>query len=298
MKCGYIALIGAPNAGKSTLINALIGNPISIITPKPQTTRGAVRGIVIEGDAQIILIDTPGIFSAKPKFEKAMVDAAWKGVEECDAAVLVVDASRKIDEDTSNIITALKKRDKRVILVLNKVDKIEKAQLPLLAKTLYDLYDFERSFMVSAAKSKGVKDLSQYLASLLPDAPWLYPEDEVTDMPERQLAAEITREQCFLKLHAELPYGLMVETEKWEEKNVKGKRMIKINQAIIVEREAHKKIILGKSGAMLKAIGSAARYKLRGTLDADVHLFLFVKCDAKWKNDPKSFIAAGLEYKK
>lgn len=297
-KCGYVALIGAPNAGKSTLINSLTGNRISIITPKPQTTRGAVRGIAIEGDAQLIFIDTPGIFSAKPKFEKAMVDAAWKGVEECDAVVLVVDANRGLDDDTKNIISGLKKHEKRVILLLNKVDKVEKPKLPELAKHLYDLYDFDRSFMVSATRGNGVKDVSKYIASLLPEAQWLYPEDEVTDMPERVLAAEITREQCFLKLHAELPYGLMIETEKWEEKTVKGKRTLKINQVIIVERETHKKIILGKAGAMLKAIGSGARHKIGHALDADVHLFLFVKCDEKWKNDPKQFTAAGLEYKK
>jgi GTP-binding protein Era len=298
MKCGYIALIGAPNAGKSTLLNALTESSISIITPKPQTTRGKVRGIINKGNTQLIFMDTPGIFNAGHKFEKAMVDSAWSGVDECDAIVLVVDAHRGADDDTRQIIASLKSRAKPAILVLNKVDKAEKAQLPELAKKLYDLFDFQRSFMVSAKRGNGVKDINDYLASLMPDSPWFYGEDEITDMPERQLAAEITREQCFLKLHAELPYGLMVNTEKWEEKNIKGRRSIKIHQAIILERESHKKIILGKGGVMLKAIGSSARGKIGKMLDADAHLFLFVKIDEKWKDDPASFSAAGLEYKK
>lgn len=297
MKCGYIALIGAPNAGKSTLLNALTGSDISIITPKPQTTRGKIRGIIHKGDAQLIFIDTPGIFDAEHKFEKAMVESAWSGVEECEAIVLVVDAKRGVDDDTRRIIATLKKRGKSAILVLNKIDKAEKPQLLELGKTLYDLMDFQRSFMVSAKRGDGVKDITKYLVSLLPESQWLYGEDDITDMPERQLAAEITREQCFLKLHAELPYGLMVNTEKWEEKEVKGKRSIKINQAIIVERESHKKIILGKNGVMLKAIGSSARNRIGKVLGAEVHLFLFIKVDEKWKSDPDSFSAAGLEYK-
>lgn len=297
-KCGYVALIGAPNAGKSTLLNALTRCRISIITPKPQTTRGRVRGIANEGESQIIFVDTPGIFEAKPKFEKAMVDAAWSGAEEGDAAILVVDAHRGLDDDTKRIAASLGARSKRALLVLNKVDKVEKQRLPELAAELYKLHDFERSFMVAAQRGDGVKDILSYLASTMPQGDWLYPEDEVTDMPERMLAAEITREQCFLKLHAELPYGLMVETEKWEEKHAKGKRVLKINQVIVVERESHKKIILGKAGAMLKNIGAGSRRKIGEALDAEVHLFLFIKRHEKWKDDPLSFAAAGLEYKK
>lgn len=297
MKCGYIALIGAPNSGKSTLINALIHSSISIATPKPQTTRGKVRGILNKDKAQLIFIDTPGIFSAVPKFEKAMVESAWSGVEECDAVVLVVDANRGIDDDTKQIMATLKKQEKSAILVLNKVDKVEKTKLPELAGKLYELFDFKRSFMVSARRGDGVEDVSNYLTSLMPEGPWLYGEDEITDVSERDLAAEITREQCFLKLHAELPYGLMVATDKWEEKTVKGRRAIKIHQSIILERDAHKKMVLGKNGAMLKAIGSSARKKIGQVLDADVHLFLFVKIEEKWKSDPASFKAAGLEYK-
>lgn len=298
MKCGYIALIGAPNAGKSTLLNALIKSRVSIITPKPQTTRGRIRGVANEGDSQLVFVDTPGIFEAKPKFEKAMVDAAWLGVDESDMVVLVVDANRGLDDDTRRIAGLLKLRSRRSVLVLNKIDKLEKTRLPELAQSLYDLHDFERSFMVCAERGDGVKDILSYLASVMPEGVWLYPEDEITDTPERVLAAEITREQCFLKLHAELPYGLMVDTEKWEEKNVKGKRVLRINQVIILERESHKKIILGKSGAMLKAIGSGSRHKIGQALDADVHLFLFIKVNEKWKDDPLSYAAAGLEYKK
>ena len=297
-KCGFVALIGAPNAGKSTLLNALTGSKISIVTPKPQTTRGRVRGIINLENSQVIFIDTPGIFIAKPKFEQAMVESAWSGAEEADALVLVVDANRGLDDDTKSIAKSLAGKNKRAILVLNKIDKVEKTILPELAKQLYDLYDFDRSFMLSATRSNGIKDLLNYLSEIMPRGAWLYPEDEITDMPERVIAAEITREQCFLKLHAELPYGLMVETEKWEEKTVKGRRSIKINQVIVLEREAHKKIVLGKGGAMLKAIGSGARHKIGEAIDADVSLFLFIKLNEKWKSEPASFASAGLEYRK
>lgn len=297
--CGYVALIGAPNAGKSTLLNAFTGSALSIVSPKPQTTRGRVRGIVCEGETQLIFVDTPGIFAAKPSFEKAMVEAAWSGVAEADALVLLVDASYGISDDVRHIIETLKKQNKKAILVLNKVDKLDdKTKLPQLAQALYALFDFESSFMICATRGDGVHDILRYLLPRMPEGPWLYMEDEATDMPERALAAEITREQCFLKLHAELPYGVMVETEKWEEKNEDGKRVLRINQTILTERETHKKIILGKGGAMLKSIGSEARRKIGDVLDAQVHLFLFVKVREKWKDDPQSYNAAGLEYKK
>ncbi|MEI6730134.1 MAG: GTPase Era, partial [Pseudomonadota bacterium] len=296
-KCGYVALIGAPNAGKSTMLNALIGNKVSIVTAKPQTTRNRIRGIAIEGDAQIIFVDTPGIFEAKPKFEKAMVEAAWSGSEESDISVLVVDANRGLDDDTRAIAENIKAKGRKAILVLNKVDKTEKTMLPELAAKLYQIYDFERSFMISATRGNGVKDVLLYLASQMPESPFLYPEDEITDSTERNIAEEITREQCFTKLHAELPYGLMVETEKWQEENKKGKRVIKINQLIVIEREAHKKIILGKNGAMLKSIGSNARHRIGEALDAEVNLFLFIKVNDNWKSDPAVFKATGLEYK-
>lgn len=295
--CGYVALIGAPNAGKSTLLNTLTGARLSIVTHKPQTTRGRVRGVVNEGESQLVFVDTPGIFDAKPSFEKAMVEAAWSGVAEADAVLLIVDAVRGLDNNVRIIIEALKSRGRKAALVLNKVDKAEKTALPELAKKLYDLFDFDRSFMICATRGDGVKDILRYLVPLMPEGEWLYPPDEVTDVPERVLAAEITREQCFLKLHAELPYGLMVETEKWEEKQVKGKRVLRINQVIITERESHKMMILGKGGAMLKLIGSAARRRIGGALEAEAHLFLFVKVREKWKDEPQSYSAAGLEYK-
>jgi GTP-binding protein Era len=293
-----VALIGAPNAGKSTLLNTLAGAKLSIVSPKPQTTRGRVRGVVNDGESQMIFVDTPGIFDAKPSFEKAMVEAAWSGVTEADALLLLVDAERGLDDNVRRIIDVLRLRGRKTILVLNKVDKVEKPKLPMLAKNLYDLLDFEQSFMICATRGDGVRDILRFLAPLMPEAAWLYPEDEMTDMAERDLAAEITREQCFLKLHAELPYGVMVETEKWEEKTVGDKRVLRINQVIVTEREAHKKIILGKGGAMLKSIGSVARRQIGKALDAEAHLFLFVKVRADWKTDPQSFRAAGIEYKK
>lgn len=297
-RCGYVALIGAPNAGKSTLLNALIGSKISIVTPKPQTTRGLIRGIAQEEGSQIIFTDTPGIFDAKPDFEKAMVSAAMSGADEADQRMLIVDAAKGFDDDTRRIVEMIKQRGKSVILVLNKVDAVEKKNLPMLAKELYDAFDFEQSFMISALKNNGVKDILRYLAPRLPEAPFLFPDDEATDMNERDIAAEITREQCFLKLHAELPYSLMVQTEKWEEKMIAGVRNIRINQVIHVERESHKKIVLGKSGAMLKLIGSIARRIIGEALGAQVHLFLFVKVDEKWKQSAEGYKSAGLEYKK
>ena len=298
-KCGYVALIGAPNAGKSTLVNALTGNPVSIVTPKPQTTRGRVRAIACAGDTQLIFVDTPGIFEAKPKFEKAMVEAAWSGADDGDVIALVIDALRGLDDDSKHIIEVLKKRAQKAVLILNKIDKLkDKSRLPELAGQLYALYDFERSFMISAEKAQGVSDVFAYLATRMPEGEWLYPEEEITDMKERDIAAEITREQCFLKLHAELPYSIMVETEKWEEKNVKNRRVVRINQLIVIERESQKKILLGSGGKMLKAIGSTARRKIGYLLDADIHLFLFIKVNEKWKTEPDSFKAAGLEFKK
>lgn len=297
-RCGYAVIIGAPNAGKSTLLNKLAGAKLSIVSAKPQTTRGRLRGIVMEGDTQIVVVDTPGIFEARPEFEQAMVDAAWSGADEADAVILLVDANRGLDDDTKRIVGRLKNARVPVALVLNKIDKVDKPLLPQLAQALYALHDFDRSFMICASRGDGVRDLRQYLAARMPEAPFLYPDDQATDASERELAAEVTREECFLKLHAELPYGLMVETEKWEEGQVKGRRSVRIHQVVIIERESHKKIILGKEGVMLKAIGSAARRKICNLLDVEAHLFLFVKVRADWKKDPASFRAAGLDCKR
>lgn len=296
--CGYVALLGAPNAGKSTLLNALVGGRVSIVTPKPQTTRGRLRGITNEGSTQLIFVDTPGVFDAKPKFEKAMVAAAWSGVEEADCVLLVVDAARGMDDELRGVVSGLKAHNKRVALVLNKVDKLkDKTALPLLAQELYELLAFDRSFMISASRGDGVHDIIDYLAARMPQGPWLYADDEMTDATERDLATEITREQCFLKLHEEIPYGLMVEPETWEEHDKHGKRSIKIRQAIVVAKEGHKKIILGKGGAMLRSIGTASRRKIAEVLEAEVHLFLFVKVHEKWKEDMESFSRVGLEYR-
>lgn len=297
-QCGYVALIGAPNAGKSTLLNALVGSRLSIVTPKPQTTRGRLRGIVNRDSTQIIFVDTPGVFDAKPRFEKAMVAAAWSGAEEADCVLLVVDATTGLDAEVRHIVTQLNTRKKPMALVLNKVDRLkDKTVLPALARQLHELCSFDSGFMISASRGDGVKDIIAFLASRMPQGPWLYTDDEVTDSSERDIAAEITREQCFLRLHEELPYGLAVEHETWEEKTKAGKREIKIRQAIIVTREAHKKIILGKSGAMLRSIGASARHIIGETLGAQVHLFLFVKVRESWKEEAEMFHKAGLEFR-
>jgi len=296
-RCGYVALIGAPNAGKSTLLNALTGSRLAAVTPKPQTTRGRLRGIVNEGDVQIIFVDTPGVFDAKPKFERAMVAAAWSGVDEADSILLIVDASKGLDDETRHVVGRLKERGKPAALVLNKVDKLkDKTVLPALAKELHGLCPFDNGFMISASRGDGVRDIVRYLASRMPEGPWLYGEDEVTDTSERDIACEITREQCFLRLHEELPYGLAVEHEAWEEKTKQGKRVLTIKQAIIVTRESHKKILLGAGGAMLRSIGAASRKAQGQALGAEVHLFLFIKVNAKWKEDADMFRKAGLEF--
>lgn len=295
--CGYVALIGAPNAGKSTLLNALTGSRLAAVTPKPQTTRGRLRGIVNEGATQIIFVDTPGVFDAKPKFEKAMVSAAWSGADEADIVLLVVDASNGLDDETRHVAGLLKSRGKPAALVLNKVDKLkDKTVLPALAQELHNLCAFDGGFMVSASRGDGVKDIVRYLATRIPEGPWLYGEDEVTDTSERDIACEITREQCFLRVHEELPYGLAVEHEAWEEKTKQGKRVLVIRQAIIVTRESHKKILLGAGGAMLRSIGAASRKAIGEALGAEVHLFLFIKVNAKWKEDAEMFRKAGLEF--
>lgn len=296
-RCGYVALIGAPNAGKSTLMNALVGGRFSIVTPKPQTTRGKVLGIALHGASQIIFVDTPGIFDAKPRFEQAMVQAAWHGADEADIVVFVVDASRGVTDEDRAVARKLSARTKPTLLALNKVDLVkEKPLLPAYAQELYGLMDFAASFMISASRGQGLEDMMKYIAPRLPEGPYLYDEDTVTTQPERELAAEMTREQCFLRLRDELPYGLMVETETWEEKGRSGARVVHVRQAITVSRESHKKILLGKSGGMLKDIGMAARRRIGALLDAEVHLFLFVKVRETWKEDAESFRKAGLEY--
>lgn len=283
-RCGYVTLLGAPNAGKSTLLNALIGSKVAIVTPKAQTTRGPLLGIRAVGDTQLLFVDTPGVFAASGGFEKAMVDIAWQKAGEADAVLLIVDASRRSPEDIAPILHALARIAVPKFLVLNKVDAAFKPKLLDLTQTLNAQVGFEGTFMVSALKGSGVEDIAQALAARMPEGPWLYPADQFTDASERQIAAEITREQLFLRLHEELPYGLTVETESWE---VKPDGSVKINQVVVVEREAHKKIVLGAGGAAIKAVGRAARAEITRALGFPAHLFLFVKVRGNWKSDPE-----------
>ncbi len=279
-RCGHIAIIGAPNAGKSTLINRLTGSRIAIVSPKVQTTRVRLRGVCVEGEAQLVFIDTPGIFDAKRKFEQGMVKEAWAGASDADVVLLLIDASKGLDADTIAIAESLKKRKNlRACLALNKIDEVKKPFLLKLAEACTQLGAFEQVFMISAKEGDGVDDIRRYLAKASPEGPWHYPEDYLTDLPMRELAAEITREKLFLILRQELPYSLKVETEKWDEKG-KG---LTISQAITVEREGQKKIVIGEKGATLKKIGMSARKELERMLERKLRLELFVRVDENWK---------------
>lgn len=295
-QCGFVAVLGAPNAGKSTLINQLVGAKVSIVSPKVQTTRTIVRGIVMRNKAQIILVDTPGIFVPKKRLERAMVAAAWQGGAEADLILLVVDVSRRHvpDRETQNIIKALKDRagGVKVALVLNKIDEIRVEKLMGITKALNDEYDFDATFMVSALKAKGTDDIVKWIVPLLPHGPYMYPEDDISDMPMRLLAAEITREKMFNRLHDELPYGLTVETESWREEE----GGIVIHQNIIIGRENHKAIILGKGGSQIRAIGESARLELETILGMRVHLKLFVQVNEKWSEDRERYEPWGLAF--
>jgi GTPase len=292
-RCGTIALLGAPNAGKSTLLNRLVGTKLSIVTPKVQTTRSRVLGIAIKGAAQLIFIDTPGIFAPKRRLDRAMVAAAWAGAEDADIAILLVDAARGFDDDTRRIVERLKGTGRRLILAINKIDLLKRDALLPLAADLGAAADFERVFMISSTSGDGVDDLADFLSGAVPEGPWLFPEDQLTDLPERLLAAEITREQIFLKLHQELPYSAAVETEGWEERKDGS---VKITQTIHVQRPGQKAIVLGKGGAQVKGIGAAARAELERLLDRRVHLFLFVRVSENWAEDPEHYEAIGLDF--
>lgn len=296
-KFGFVTVIGQPNVGKSTLINNIVGSKVSIVSPKVQTTRTRVMGIAIQDQAQIVFVDTPGIFEAgkKNKMERAIVTSAWEQVAESEIILLLIDASKKIGEATKLILNRLQEeKGKRCILVLNKIDKIKRKTLLELSLRLNESYNFEATFMVSALKNNGVKDLVSYLAEKMPEESWHYPEDQITDMPMRLMAAEITREKLFRMLHQELPYHLTVETEKWEEFKDGS---IKIDQTIFVDREAHKKIILGKSGSMIKKIGQASRQELEEILETKIHLKLFVKVKENWLEDSERYELWGLNPK-
>jgi GTP-binding protein Era len=292
-RCGYIALVGAPNAGKSTLLNQLVRAKVSIVTPKVQTTRSRVLGIAIEGTAQLIFVDTPGIFAPKKRLERAMVAAAWAGAQDADIVVLLVDAVRGIDEDTRRIIDGLKSAGRRAILALNKVDIVKPEKLLGLAERLAKEDIFEPVFMISGLTGSGVEDLRAHLVAALPEGPWLFPEDQLSDLPQRLMAAEATREQVFLQLHDELPYASTVETDSWEEfKN----GSVKISQTIFVQRDSQKAIVLGHEGAQIKRIGARARHELERLFGRRVHLFLFVKVREGWVDDRERYAAMRLEY--
>lgn len=292
-KAGFVAVIGAPNAGKSTLVNHLVGFKVSIVTHKVQTTRTRIRGVCMHGASQIIFVDTPGIFEPKRKLDRAMVDAAWLGADDADLIVFLYDVTRReVDSDTSRILSGLKNNNKEAILILNKIDLVKPELLLPITKRFQKENIFSDTFMISAENGSGCETLLEYLSAKMPDSPWLYPEDEVSDLPQRLLAAEITREQVLLKLHQELPYGATVETEEWTERDDGA---IVINQIIYVQRPGHKKIALGRHGSMIKAIGKASRHELQVLLNRTVHLFLFVKVRENWMEDPDRYALWGLD---
>ena len=294
-RCGFVALVGAPNAGKSTLLNALVGTKLSIVTHKVQTTRARLRGIAIEGESQIVFIDTPGIFTPKRRLERAMVEAAWGGARDADIVVLLYDAHRKrLDDDTRLILEGLRQSGRRADLALNKIDLIKRERLLALAAEFEAEGLFDRIFMLSALSGDGVADLRRALAERLPEGPWLYPEDQLSDLPMRLLAAETTREKLFLKLHDELPYALTVETDEWQDFQDGS---LRIAQTVYVQRDSQKGIVLGKGGRTIKAVRSEAQADLEAALERRVHLFLFVKVRENWVDDPERYQPWGLDFR-
>lgn len=296
-RCGFIALIGAPNAGKSTLLNRLVGQKLAIVTPKVQTTRTRLLGIAVEGDAQLVFVDTPGIFAPRRRLDRAMVAAAWAGSADADATVLLVDAAANrgsaADRDTNHIVEQLGAAKRRAILALNKVDLVRRDTLLGRADTLYQTGIFDPVFMISGLNGSGVDDLKRHLAATMPEGPFLFPEDQLSDAQERWLAAEVTREQVFLQLHDELPYAATVETESWEERKDGS---VRIEQVIYVRRASQRAIALGQGGSKIKGIGAKARAELETLLGRRVHLFLFVKVRDNWIEDPERYAALGLDY--
>jgi GTPase len=294
-RCGFVALIGAPNVGKSTLVNALVGSKVTIVSRKVQTTRALIRGIVIEDNAQIILVDTPGIFSPKRRLDRAMVSTAWSGAHDADLVCVLLDAKAGIDEEAEAILSKLATVRHPKILVLNKIDLIPRERLLALAQAANERMKFESTFMISALSGDGVDDLRKTLAGLVPPGPFHYPEDQMSDAPMRHLAAEITREKIYRRLHQELPYQSTVETDSWTERKDKS---VRIEQTIFVERESQRKIVLGKGGATIKSIGADSRIELAEILGVPVHLFLFVKVRENWGDDPDRYREMGLEFPK
>ena len=292
-RCGFVALIGAPNVGKSTLVNSIVGAKVAIVSHKVQTTRTLLRGIATVGQAQLVFIDTPGIFAPRRRLERAMVAGAWSGAGDADLVGVLVDARRGLDADTGALLERLAAAQQRKILIVNKIDLVEKPTLLALVKDASARAPFAATFMVSALTGDGVVDLKQWLAAEVPPGPWHYPEDQLTDAPLRQLAAEITREKLYLRLHQELPYQSTVETNAWKELKDGSAR---VEQTIYVERESQRKIVLGKGGQTIKAIGADARREIAQMAEQPVHLFLFVKVREGWADDPARYREMGLEF--
>ncbi|MGV6805338.1 MAG: GTPase Era [Ruegeria sp.] len=295
-RAGFIALIGEPNAGKSTLLNRMVGAKVSIVTHKVQTTRARIRGVAMEGQAQLVFVDTPGLFKPRRRLDRAMVAAAWGGAADADIIVLMVEAHRGITEGVERILDGLGEigQGRKVALAINKIDRVESPVLLSLTRDLNERFPFAETFMISAEKGHGVDDLRKWLASELPEGPWLYPEDQIADLPLRMIAAEITREKLTLRLHQELPYQLTVETETWEERKDGSAR---IDQVIYVMRDGHKGIVLGKRGETIKAISQSARAELEEFLDRRVHLFLQVKVRPNWLEESERYSEMGLDFK-
>ncbi|MEZ0170522.1 GTPase Era [Microvirga sp. TS319] len=294
-KAGFVALIGAPNAGKSTLLNALVGSKVSIVSRKVQTTRALVRGIAMEGDTQIVFVDTPGIFKPKRRLDRAMVTSAWGGAGDADVVALLLDVRRGIDEEAEAILARLPELKRPKVLILNKIDLIERSKLLELASRLNEMVPFAHTFMISALNGDGIDRLRSQLAAMMPEGPWLYPEDQISDAPLRMLAAEITREKIYERLHEELPYQSTVETDQWQQR---PDGSVRIEQTVFVERDSQRKIVLGKGGQTIKAIGQAARKEIAEIAEAPVHLFIFVKVRENWSDDPERYREMGLEFPK
>ena len=295
-RSGFVALIGEPNAGKSTLLNKMVGAKISIVTHKVQTTRARIRGVSIEEQSQIIFVDTPGLFKPRRRLDRAMVAAAWSGAADSDITLLLVEAHRGLTEGVEKIISSISETglNGKLALAINKIDKVDVNDLLSLSKEINESYPFTETFMISAEKGKGVDDLRRWLASNLPEGPWLYPDDQISDMPLRMIAAEITREKLTLRLHQELPYQLTVETEKWEEKPDKS---VRIEQMIYLSRSGHKGIVLGKKGETIKAVSMASRLSIEEFLGSKVHLFLRLKVREKWMEETERYSEMGLDFR-
>jgi len=293
-RAGFVALIGEPNAGKSTLLNRMVGAKVSIVTHKVQTTRARIRGVTMEGEAQIVFVDTPGLFRPQRRLDRAMVAAAWSGASDADVVVLMIEAHRGLTEGVQAILDGLQERAGKqpIALAINKIDRVHAEVLLGLAAKMNEAFDFVETFMISAEKGHGIKELRGWLAKMVPEGPWLYPEDQIADLPERMIAAEITREKLTLRLHQELPYQLTTETETWEDRKDGS---VRIDQIIYVIRDGHKGIVLGNKGETIKAVGKAARLELEEFLDRKVHLFLQVKVRPGWLDEAERYSAIGLD---